>query len=76
VLGKHTVVITTFRAATVSEGDGSSTPGREELVPAAYNTQSDLTAEVQAGENTIDFDLDSSAQPSKPAPEPSGSSDA
>jgi hypothetical protein len=56
VLGRHTVRIGT-------EGYFPSADGGVEFVaesvPAAYNTQSTLAADVQPGQNTFDFDLSS-----------------
>ena len=48
-MGKHCVQITT----DVGEDF------REELVPARYNTKTGLEKEVVAGDNEIDFDLQS-----------------
>ena len=59
-LGKHTVSITTFKAP---EGNLETKEAQKEVpkekVPAQYNKDTTLTAEVKAGENTIDFDLQS-----------------
>ena len=54
-IGQHRVSITTF-----DEGDPDSDPPRPavaEKVPAKYNYQTGLTADVKAGENSIDFPL-------------------
>ena len=48
VLGSHTV--------TIVQGDPANVPDDEKL-PARYNMNSELKADVQAGENSIDFDL-------------------
>lgn len=57
LVGKHTVRITTARAAVISEGDEPSVEARAELLPAKYHEASELTADVASGDNTIDFDL-------------------
>ena len=54
-IGQHRVSITTF-----DEGDPDGDPPRPavaEKVPAKYNYQTELTADVKAGENSIDFPL-------------------
>ena len=53
--GEHTVTISTFRAKDPDSG----TPGAPELVPAVYNTKTELKKTVEPGDNVIDFDLDS-----------------
>lgn len=58
LVGKHTVRITTARQGVVSEGEGPSIEARPELLPVKYNEASELTADVAAGDNTIDFDLE------------------
>ena len=50
-IGKHIVRIEQF-----DDPDGQGTPV---MIPARYNVDSTLTADVTAGENTIDFDLTS-----------------
>jgi len=59
-IGKNMVRITTFKEF---EGDldaeDSKEPARKELVPAEYNKKTTLTADVKAGENTFNFDLES-----------------
>lgn len=66
LLGKHTVRITVTRDDEGEEGE--ETPAE---LPARFNTESELTADVAAGENVIDFALESaeSAEPVEP-PEP------
>ena len=59
MLGKHKVTITTQKPASGGEGDEPAVRGREELLPAKYHAESELTADVQAGPNTIDFALES-----------------
>lgn len=54
-IGNNKVVI---RTGDVLPDNSGSTP---ELVPAAYNRNSKLTAAVKSGSNTIDFQLDSKA---------------
>lgn len=59
-VGQHRVTITTF-----SRGNPDADPPRPatpEKVPAQYNRNTTLTADVVAGKNTIDFDLESSGQ--------------
>jgi hypothetical protein len=50
-VGTHRVQITTYEA-----GD-EETPAVEEKIPEKYNTNTELTKEVKAGDNEIDFDL-------------------
>jgi hypothetical protein len=58
IVGPHTVRITT--EALISESpDAASATIRKELLPAKYHTQSTLTAQVEKGDNTINFDLKS-----------------
>lgn len=53
LLGKHTVSIT-----ITSAGDADQPSAQPEVtLPANYNTESTLTAEVEAGANVIDFEL-------------------
>jgi hypothetical protein len=53
-LGSHQVRITTF-----IEADDEGTPGVEEKIPVKYNAKTELTKEVEAGDNEINFDLTS-----------------
>jgi hypothetical protein len=59
-VGPHKVFI---RPAETSPdevpGDGSKPAAPRPVVPAKYNKRSELTAEVKAGGNTIDFALES-----------------
>lgn len=59
-LGSHKVFI---RPAETSPddvpADGSKPAAPRPVVPAKYNKRSELTAEVKAGSNTIDFALES-----------------
>ncbi|WP_238388836.1 carboxypeptidase-like regulatory domain-containing protein [Roseimaritima ulvae] len=60
LIGAHKVVITTERATSGGEGSEPLVEGRKEILPAKYNEATELTAQVEAGSNTIDFDLQSS----------------
>ena len=56
--GMHVVSI-----STLDEGDpDSGIEATKETIPAKYNVQSELTTTVVAGDNTIDFDLDSEGE--------------
>lgn len=75
VLGEYTVRITgtpdpgsaqstsagsdDYLAQVSGTASSSSTTAFKDPVPAKYNTQTELTATVQAGANDIDFDLQS-----------------
>ncbi len=50
-VGRHTVRI-------MMEPDPDNAEAELTEIPAKYNTNSELTAEVEPGENTFDFDLD------------------
>lgn len=54
VLGTHTVSITTPQEAPTPLGEEYQDP-----IPAKYNTQTTLTETVEAGDNTINFELQS-----------------
>jgi hypothetical protein len=58
-VGPHTVTITTPR----EDESGGEVPNFKELVPAHYNANTTLSADVKSGENTIDFHL--TTQPAK-----------
>lgn len=58
MLGKHNVTITA-REPKLDEG-GNPLPGQEAIaLPAKYSKTGELTAEVKAGSNTVDFKLES-----------------
>jgi hypothetical protein len=52
-VGPHTVTITTPR----EDASGGEVPNFRELLPARYNTETTLTADVKPGKNHFDFDL-------------------
>ncbi|QDU52918.1 carboxypeptidase-like regulatory domain-containing protein [Gimesia panareensis] len=54
VIGTHQVSITTPQDAPTPPGQKYKDP-----IPAKYNTETTLTEEVKAGDNTIDFKLES-----------------
>jgi len=56
-IGSHKVSITTYRDNSIP-GDINSPPAPE-LLPPRYHEQTELTAEVQPGKNTINFNLES-----------------
>lgn len=56
VLGEHTVTISTFRQLSGTEGSRRSEI--PERVPARYNDETDLVRRVNAGAQTIDFELE------------------
>lgn len=58
-VGTHVVRILSARGSSGGEGDGPLVKARPELLPAKYHDKSTLTADVQSGNNTIDFDLQS-----------------
>src|SRR5262245_60115494 len=53
--GKKKGVITAFRTKPGTEKDPQT--ATEEYIPEKYNTKSELTKEVAAGDNKFDFDL-------------------
>ncbi len=64
VVGQHCVEIRATRPTgeQVKAGEGADDPEAmvdqvEMFIPAEYNSQSTLTAEIQAGTNELDFDL-------------------
>jgi hypothetical protein len=58
-LGTHKVVIVTFNEDEAEELRSATGEPIKEPIPATYNTQTTLTAEVKEGENVIDFPLKS-----------------
>lgn len=60
--GKYRVGISTYQEF-VEDEEGNDLPGTEERVPAVYNSESTLMAEVTAGSEPIDFELSSRAGP-------------
>jgi hypothetical protein len=67
-IGKNVVTISTY-----DEGDPDGDPPRPKMpekVPLKYNDQTELTAEVKAGDNTLDFPLKNDG-PIRPEPPPS-----
>ncbi|HEX7380297.1 MAG TPA: carboxypeptidase regulatory-like domain-containing protein [Pirellulales bacterium] len=61
-LGAHSVRVETVPAVTSDQAVGitpEGPPSAAETIPAKYNTESELRAEVKPGENTIDFSLNS-----------------
>ncbi len=62
IVGSHQVTITSAVSASPDdEGESAGPPvsARKELLPAKYHKQSELTADVSKGKNTIDFQLTS-----------------
>lgn len=56
-MGSYRVEISSLPSGDApTAAEGSSAPSRE-LVPARYNSKSDLTAHLKGGGNTADFDL-------------------
>lgn len=65
VIGSHLVRITTARERSGGEGDQPLIEARPEIVPAKYNDQSELSAEVKRGANTFNFQLEGERNPKK-----------
>jgi len=57
--GSYQVVITTATTTTDAEGNDVDVP---EKLPAKYNANTELKAEVKAGSNKFDFALDSKGE--------------
>ena len=72
-IGKHTVRITKGAggpAGEHAEGEQKDAAEPAEAIPAKYNTESTLTADVKPGSNTFDFNLES--EPGAGKSEPKG----
>jgi hypothetical protein len=64
LIGPHTVSISVeeeeeYDASGMDEGSIMEKPDKPNKVPARYNEETELTREVQAGDNTLDFPLTS-----------------
>lgn len=59
LVGSHKVMISTERGGDEDAEDPKKRKSVKEKVPARYNKKTELTAEVESGSNTINFDLDS-----------------
>ena len=62
MIGKNVVRISTYyppMGNTSADGKTSEIPARPERLPAKYHEKSELTADVQPGVPTYDFDLKS-----------------
>jgi hypothetical protein len=62
LIGEHTVRISTGVAGSASNEGGQSGGGKPERIPPAYNSQSEVKADVKSGNNTFDYDIDSGGQ--------------
>jgi hypothetical protein len=62
----HLVRISTYREPETTD-EGKTIGGSPEKLPAKYNTKSELTREVKAGKNPIDFKLDSQGEITDPS---------
>jgi hypothetical protein len=60
--GSHTVKITSQIDTVSGEGDIAAVEGRKELLPPRYHDNTELTAEVKPGRNTIDLELSSAGK--------------
>jgi hypothetical protein len=66
-VGKHKVRIRTYREDRPDAEEESLRKGQKETVPADYNVNTTLTAEVKAGDNDpIDFNLKSGGKVIQP----------
>jgi len=59
LLGEHTVRIKSAESSGGGEGNAPKIAASKESIPAKYNTKTELTAQVESGSNTIDFELKS-----------------
>jgi len=58
LIGAHKVFITTqIESRPVGESGEPAVVGRKELLPSRYHSNSELTADVKSGTNTVNFDL-------------------
>ena len=62
LIGEHTVRISTGVAGSASNEGGGASAGMAERIPPAYNSQSEVKADVKSGSNTFDYDIDSGGQ--------------
>jgi len=71
VIGAHTVSIELIEEEDTGDGTGEdeSEASGEGLVPARYNEETELKADVQAGSNTFNFDLETGASSTESAEE-------
>ncbi|PQO44360.1 hypothetical protein [Blastopirellula marina] len=58
MIGKHSVRITSQRSASGGEGAEEFVSARKETVPAKYNDETTLEADVKSGDNKLDFPLE------------------
>ena len=60
-VGKNRVEIKSYRGTgkkmVSSAGDGEKIEVEEQFIPSDYNSKSTLSAQIQEGENTVDFEL-------------------
>jgi hypothetical protein len=68
LVGQHKVIITTEHSAISNEVTGEKKPAVQEKLPAKYNQETELKAEVKKGSNTLDFNLESAENPSVKKP--------
>lgn len=59
LIGKNKVTISTERVGDPDSDDPELQKSVPELVPAKYNRKTELTADVESGSNTFDFELSS-----------------
>jgi hypothetical protein len=67
LIGSHTVSISVeeeeeYDASGSDQGSVTEEPDKPNKVPARYNEDTELTADVQAGDNTVDFPLTTSGE--------------